>query len=42
MRLELEEKIEIMRENVRRAGETGDWEALRARARTRLTAAVRP
>ena len=42
MRLELHEKIDQMRENVRRADESGDWSELTNRARGRLTARLRP
>ena len=41
MRDELHGLIEVMRENVRRAEETGDWSALQDRVRGELTAAVR-
>lgn len=42
MRLELHEKIDQMRENVRRADESGDWSELTNRVRGRLTARLRP
>ena len=36
MRLEMHEKVEIMRNNVRRATETGDWSELRDRVRNQV------
>ncbi len=41
MRNELHGLIEVMRDNVRRAEETGDWSELQNRVRGQLTAAVR-
>ena len=41
MRDELHGLIEVMRENVRRAEQTGDWNELQNRVRGELTAAVR-
>lgn len=40
MRLEMQEKVEIMRENVRRATETGDWSKLRDRVRDQVVASA--
>jgi TolB-like protein/Flp pilus assembly protein TadD len=40
MRLELQEKIEIMRDNVRRAEESNDWSELLDRTRGQLTASL--
>jgi len=42
MSIELHEIIDRMRQNVREAEETGDWNQLLDRARGELTAAVRP
>lgn len=42
MRQELHEKIDRMRENVRRADEIGDWSELLNRARGEVTAFLRP
>ena len=41
MRNELHGLIEAMRDNVRRAEETGDWSELQNRVRVELTASVR-
>ena len=40
MKLELDQRIEVMRQNVERADESGDWDELLGRARGELTAAV--
>jgi len=42
MRMELNDTLERMRDNVRQAEESGDWSELLGRARGQLTAAVRP
>jgi hypothetical protein len=41
MQLELEQRIELMRENVERAEELGDWSELLGRTRDQLIASVR-
>jgi TolB-like protein len=42
MRLEIQEKIDIMRDNVRRADESGNWSELLGRTRGQLTASLSP
>jgi len=42
MRLEIQDKIEVMRDNVRRADESDDWSELLDRTRGQLTASLSP